>query len=155
MDVTGDELAGVVELFGGLTRDELRNGLAELAFKRGEEYDPDAFADDIQVGIDGYHLISLDPGDVEGTDEPVLVAGPAAFPELPEGARDLVHILAVDERAIDRKTAGRRAAERFRADAAQAADAGDDDRITTLIDVSYELEAWGDVDLADVRDRLD
>ncbi|PSQ46685.1 hypothetical protein BRD19_11635 [Halobacteriales archaeon SW_7_65_23] len=155
MDVTGDELAGVVELFGGLTREELRNGLAELAFKRGEEYDPDVFADDIQAGIEGYYLIALESGDVEGTDEPVLVAGPAAFPELPEDARDLVHILDVDERAIDRETAGRRAAERFRADAAQALDDGDDDRITTLIDVSYELEAWGDVDLADVRDRLD
>ena len=155
MDVTGDELAGVVELFGGLTREELRNGLAELEFKRGEEYDPDVFADDIQAGIEGYYLIALESGDVEGTDGPVLVAGPAAFPELPEDASDLVHILDVDERAIDRETAGRRAAERFRADAAQALDDGDGDRITTLIDVSYELEAWGDVDLADVRDRLD
>jgi len=155
MDVTGDELAGVVELFGGLTRAELAQGLAELAFKQGEEYDPEAFEAVIDEAVAGYHLISLEPGDVEDTDAPVLVAGPAAFPELPEGARDLVHILDVEERGIDRETAGRRAAERFRADAAQALDAGDDDRIATLIDVSYELETWGGVDLADVRDRLD
>lgn len=155
MDVTGDELAAVVELFGGLTRAELAAGLAELAFKQGEEYDPEAFEVVIEEAVAGYHLISLEPGDVDDADAPVLVAGPAAFPELPEHARDLVHILDVEERAVDRETAGRRAAERFRADAAQALDAGDDGRIATLIDVSYELETWGGVDLADVRDRMD
>lgn len=153
--MTGDELAGVVGLFGGLTRTELAEGLAELAFKQGEEYDPEAFETAIEEGIAGYHLISLEPGDVDDAEARVLVAGPAAFPELPDDARDLVHILDVDERAVDRETAGLRATERFRADAAQALDAGDGDRIETLVDVSYELEAWGGVDLADVRDRLD
>ena len=155
MDLSGDELAGIVELFGGLTREELAEGLAELAFKQGETYNPGAFETVIEEGIAGYHLISLEPGDVDDADAPVLVAGPAAFPELPEDARDLLHILDVDERAVDRETAGRRATERFRADAAQALDAGDGDRIETLIDVSYELETWGGVDLAGVRDRLD
>jgi len=83
------------------------------------------------------------------------VVGPAAFPELPEGATDLVHILDVDERTIDRDAASQQAVERFRADAAGAVDAGDEDRIRTLLDVSYELEAWGGVDLGDVRDRLE
>ena len=85
----------------------------------------------------------------------VLVAGPSAFPELPEGAEDLLHILDAEERAIDRETAGERAAERFRVDAAQALDDGAEDRIATLVDISYELEAWGGVDLADVRERID
>ena len=155
MDLSGDELAGVVELFGGLTRGELGDGLAELAFKRGEEYEPDAFADDIESAVEEYYLVPLDPGDVDGVDAPVLVAGPSAFPELPEGAEDLLHILDAEERAIDRETAGERAAERFRVDAAQALDDGAEDRIATLVDISYELEAWGGVDLADVRERLD
>lgn len=156
MEVTGDELAGVVDLFGGLTRDELGSGLAELAFKRGEEDDPTAFAGAIDQAIATYHLVRLDPDDVTaGVDAPLLVVGPAAFPELPEGATDLVHILDVEERPVDREVAARQAVERFRADAASAVDTGDEQRIGTLIDVSYELEAWGSVDLGDVRARLE
>jgi len=156
MDVTGDELAGVVDLFGGLTREELGIGLAELAFKRGEEFEPDAFTDDIDGAVESYHLIELEPTDLEAAvGSPVLVAGPAAFPELPENADDLVHILDVDPREIDRETAGRRATERFRAEAARAVDADADTQAASLVDVSYELEAWAGVDLGDVRDRLD
>jgi hypothetical protein len=156
MDVTADELAGVVDLFGGLTREELADGLAELAYKQGREHDPAAFTDDIQAALDSYHLVSLPADEVTADAEsPVLVAGPTAFPALPEDARDLLHILDVPERSVDRERKARKAAERFRAEAAQALDDGDDDRIRELIDVSYELETWGAVDLAAVRDRME
>jgi len=156
LEITPDELAGVVDLFGGLTREELAEGLAELAYKQGGEHDPAAFTDDIQAALDSYHLVSLPaedaPADVAS---PLLVAGPTAFPALPENARDLLHILDAPERSVDREVKAHRAAERFRAEAAQALDDGDDDRIRDLIDVSYELETWGPVDLGDVRDRME
>jgi hypothetical protein len=156
MEISGDELAGVVDLFGGMTREELGEALAELAFKHGEEYDPDAFSDVIDEAIVEYYLLALEPDDVEAdVDAPVLVAGPAAFPELPENARDLTHILDVETREIDRERAGLRAAEQFRTDAAQVVAAGETEQIGHLLDVSYELEAWGPIDLSDVRKRLD
>jgi len=151
MDLTEDELAGVVDLFGGLTREELGRALAELAYKRGEEYDPNSFEGDIDGAVDSYRLIELE--DVEGS--PILVAGPAAFPALSADADDLVHILEIDRRKIDRERAGRVATERFRGEAARAVAADDGDRIATLLDVSYELEAWASVDLGEIRDRLD
>lgn len=155
-DVTPDELAGVVDLFGGLTRDELAEGLAELAFKQGVEYDPAVFTDNIDDALDSYHLVSLPPDDVAAdTESPLLVAGPTAFPALPENARDLLHILDAPERTVDRAVTARTAAEQFRTEAARALDDSDDDRIRDLIDVSYELETWGPVDLADVRDRME
>lgn len=151
MDPTPDELAGVVDLFGALTRAELCEGVAELAFKRGEEYDPDAFDGNIDDALRSYHLVAVETD----AGESLLVVGPAAFPELPDGATDLPHILDVPERDPDHETAGTAAARRFRQDAATAIDDGDTDRIRALFDVSYELEAWGGVDLAGVRDRLD
>jgi len=155
MDVTGDELAGVVDLFGGLTREELGTGLAELAFKRGEEDDATAFEEPIEEAIATYHLLEIDRNDVEAAvDAPLLVVGPVAFPALPEGATDLLHILDIEERSVDRDTASQQAVERFRADTARALDAADRARVETLLDVSYELEAWGSVDLSDVRERL-
>lgn len=160
MDLTGDELAGVVDLFGALTREELREALAELAFKAGEDHDPAAFAEDVEDACRSYHLVAVDPDAVAepvatGADGDVLVPGPIAFPTLPEGATDLPHILDVEERTVDREVAGRAAEERFRTDAAGAIEAEDDDRIAELLDVSYELEVWGPVDLASARGRLD
>lgn len=156
MDPSADELAGVVDLFGALTRSELAEGLAELAYKRGEEYDPGSFADDIDDALRSYHLVAVDPAAAGvGTDGPLVVVGPVAFPELPEGASDLPHILDVPDRNPDRDAAASAAADRFRRDAASAIDADDEDRIRALLDVSYELEAWGDRDLSGTRERMD
>jgi len=44
---------------------------------------------------------------------------------------------------------------RFREDAAAAASVGDEDRTAELLDVSYDLEAWGPVELEAARSRLD
>ncbi len=166
MDPTPDELAGVVDLFGALTRAELRRGLAELAFKRGGEYDPDRFEDTVTDALGSYHLVAVDAASA-GTTDPggsagdasdggeLLVVGPVAFPELPEDASDLPHILDVPDRELDREDVVAAAAEQFRRDAASAIDAGDGDRIRSLLDTSYELEGWGGLDLAATRERMD
>ncbi|MFB6151607.1 MAG: hypothetical protein ABEJ40_07360 [Haloarculaceae archaeon] len=150
MHLSGDELAGVVDLFGGLTRAELDRAVEELAFKRGASHDADALDDAVGAALDGYRLVAVD-----GRDPPVLVPGPAAFPSLPEGATDLPHIMDVPERDVDRETAAAAALARLADDAEDAAAAGDGERADALLDVSYDLEAWGPVDAGDVRDRLD
>jgi hypothetical protein len=156
MEPTPDELAGVVDLFGALTRAELREGLAELAYKGGDAYDPEAFAGDVEAAVSSFHLVPVAAAAAGlDTDGEVLVVGPVAFPELPDGAEDLPHILEVDTRTVDRETAADAAARRFRTAAASAVQAGDTDRVQTLLDVSYELEAWGDLALSAVRERLD
>jgi hypothetical protein len=152
MDVTGDELAGVVDLFDALTAAELGQALVELAYRQSEDLDPAAFEDDIAAARETYHLVGFEP---TAADEEWLVPGPVAFPELPEDATDLPHILDVPDRTADREQLGAAAEERFRADTAQAVDEGDDDRMRELLDVSYELEVWGPVDLASARERLD
>jgi len=49
MTATGDELAGVVDLFGALTREELSQALTELAFKQGAAVDDAAVTDAIET----------------------------------------------------------------------------------------------------------
>ena len=154
MEFSGDELAGVVDLFGGLTRAELGTALAELAYKRGHAYDPEGFTPEIRAATERYHLVALD-ATVGDPDEPVLVPGPGAFPTLPDGAADLEHILDIDSREIGRETAKRGALDRFRRDAATAVQSGEPERIDRLFDVSYELEAWVDVDLSAERAHLE
>lgn len=184
MEVTADELAGVTDLFGALTPAELRQAIEELAFKRGEdapELPIEAAVSEYRlVGIEPGREQGDEPrrggtrseetsGDAgnEGTgsggtsaeeeqrSERLLVPGPTAFPALPPGAEDLPHILEVEPRTIDRDALSERVEERFRREAARAVVAGDEGRIEALLDTSYDLEAWGAVDLADARARLD
>jgi hypothetical protein len=148
--VDDDELAGVVDLFGAMTRAELGDALGELAFKRGKSVDEatvDAAVDD---ALAGYYLVAVDR---DGTT--LLAPGPVAFPTLPDGAEDLPHILGVPERSVAPATLAETAERRFRADAARAVDDADADRIERLLDVSYDLETWGSADVSGVRSRLD
>jgi hypothetical protein len=147
---TGDELAGVVDIFGALTRAELESALGELAFKRGEDVDREAARAAVDEAVENYYLVAVD-----GDGETLLAPGPAAFPSLPDGAEDLPHILDVPERAPDRSSLVDAAERRLRGDAARAVDEGDEGRIERLLDVSYDLETWGGVDVAEVRTRLD
>ncbi|MFQ3318475.1 MAG: hypothetical protein ACI8UR_000415 [Natronomonas sp.] len=145
---TPDDLAGIVDLFGALTRGELAEALSELAYRQGADVPEDAIDD----AIDAFALVAFERGDES---EELLAPGPAAFPTLPDGAEDLPHILDVESRGIDRAAVGRAAEERLRVEAAQAVAAGDTERADELLDVSYDLEAWGGVDLGSVRERLD
>lgn len=148
MEPTADELAGVVDLFGALTRAELVEGLSELAFKRGEEVaDPAGAIDD---AVASYHLVTV-PAD-EGE---LLAVGPAAFPDLPEGATDLPHIMDVPERSISRERLADVVEEQFREESVVALRTENDEFVERLLDVSYELEVWGPVDVADTRARLE
>ena len=156
MELSGDELAGVVDLFGGLTRAELGRAVEELGFKRAVDHDPAALDAAVNDARESYHLVAVPRNaDEEPEAGEVLVAGPVAFPTLPEGAADLPHILDAPDRDIDRETAGEAAREQLRADALAAAKAGDADRAGALLDVCYDLEAWAPVDTDEFRERLD
>jgi hypothetical protein len=147
---TGDELAGVVDVFGALTRVELADALGELAFKRGESIDEAAVDTAVDAAVTEYYLVAVDREDTT-----LLAPGPVAFPRLPDGAEDLPHILDVPERDPGRDVLAEAAERRLRADAARAVDADDTDRIERLLDVSYDLETWGTTDVSGVRSRLD
>jgi hypothetical protein len=150
MAPSGDELAGIVDLFGALTRDQLRRAVREAAFRAGDDVDGEAVAAAIDGAVDEYRLVTHE---VDG--ERLLVAGPTAFPTLPEGAEDLPHIMDVAERSPDRAAVGESVARRFRAETARAVDRGDVEAIERLLDASYDLETWAPVELSGMRDRLD
>jgi len=150
MELTPDELAGTVDLFGALDRPTLRQACVELAFKQGADREPESFDDTIDNAVESYHLVAIED---DGTER--LVAGPVAFPTLPEGARDLPHILDVEERTVPRERLAEAAERRFRDDAADAIAADDRERIADLLDVSYELDVWAPVEISATRTRLD
>ena len=155
-EATHDELAGVVDLFEALTREELEQALVELAYRQGRDVREDAVAAAVEEAIEEYYLVSLPAdtvtGDVES--ETVLIVGPVAFPMLPPDGEDLPHILDVPTRSVDREAAAETVATALREDAALAVDAGDEERAAHLADVTYDLEAWGPVEFERIRERL-
>lgn len=154
MELTPDELAGVVDVVGSVTREELVQACEELAFKRGVAVDEETVESAIEAALSTYHLVVVADHDA-GISEPLVVVGPAAFPALVEGAEDLPHILDVPDRDPASEAVAAAAEQRFREDAAEAVRAGEDARIRELLDVSYDLEAWGPVELASARGLLD
>lgn len=157
-----DDLAGVVDLFDWLTREELSRAVSELAFKRRAEADTAAIDDAIDVAVAEYALVPA-PSDAVATEEAAdglgedanpLAVGPAAFPSLPEGAEDLPHILDVPDRDVDREALSEAALERLSADAVAAITGGDAERLEVLADVTYDIEAWAPVDAGPIRERI-
>jgi hypothetical protein len=170
-----DDLAGVVDLFGWLTRAELSRALSELAFKQRTEVDDDAIAAAVDVAVAEYALVPAppealswggaasqgsapegvaDPDDGLDADDVALAVGPAAFPSLPDGAEDLPHILDVSEREVDREALAAAVRARLSEDAVAAIREGDADRLEVLADVTYDIETWAPVDAGDVRERI-
>jgi hypothetical protein len=143
-----------------LTRAELERALAEAAYRaNGQSVDDGALEAAIDEAIDSFALVRYDPADESApsaTDgEALLVAGPTAFPTVPEHAEDVPHILDVERRRPDREALGEAVRERVIEAADGAVAAGDDERIRTLIDVSYDVEAWAPIDCTDERTRLE
>jgi hypothetical protein len=150
LDVDPDDVAGVVDLFSALSREELDQALEELAYKQGVD-PPDPAV--VELALQRYVLVAYDPDDAEDDDR-LLVPGPSAFPTLPEGAADLPHIMEVPTRVAGREAVERAAETRFRGDVARAVADEDEQLVTRLLDVSYDLDAWG-LEMAELRARLD
>jgi len=152
MTTTQDELAGVVDLFGALTRGELTAALGELAFKQGQDVDESALRSAIETAVEAYALVEYEPD--EG-DDTLVAVGPTAFATLPPNAEDLPHILDFDRRSVGRERLASQVSQRLTSEAEAAVDSADTERATELLDVSYDLEAWAAIDASGVRSRLE
>lgn len=148
MDPSADELAGIADLFGGLSLDEFERAFENIAARQGEPFDAEELAAEVRAATDDFFLVELDRDA-----GPIYAPGPAALPRLPDHGDDLPHMMDLEPRSIDRAAVGRAVEERLRSAAAAAVSAGDRDRMLKLLDVAYEVDAWG-VDTTELRDRL-
>lgn len=146
MELSGDELAGIVDQFGALSPGELRRAIREAAFRAGADLDEATIEDWIDEAQSEFTLLK-----VEVADDPLIVPGPRAFPEVPAAASDLPHVLDVEPRTVPENALETGLRNRL---AARAAAVADPERAHDLIDVTYDAEAWAGIDLEDVRDRL-
>jgi hypothetical protein len=149
MNVTTDELAGIADLFDGLTQAELHEAVENVAARQGVAFDPADLDERIEAARREYYLLA-----VEHEGETVFVPGPAALPSLPNHAEDLPHMMDVPERVIGSERLANAARERLAADAQRATSEDNRDRLAFLLDICYDAEAWGPVEVDPIRERL-
>jgi len=141
-----DEVAGVVDLFGELSPAELARAREELGYRLSEEI-PET---DVRAAVGAYTLV---PYDRDGTRR--IAVGPTAFPVVPDGGEDLPHILDIESRAPAKDALVAAALDRLHEESLLALRVGNPVECERLVDVSYDIEAWADVSLTPLRDRLD
>jgi hypothetical protein len=149
MEPTPDELAGVADLFSALTRAEFRRAIENVAARQGTEFDPADLDERIEAARREYYLV-----EVARDGEEVFAPGPAALPTLPEHGEDLPHMMDVPERDVDPADLAAAVEARLEADADAAIEDGDVARLRTLLDVCYDAETWGAVEVAALRERI-
>ena len=175
-----DELAGIVDLFGTLTRDAVDTAIVEMAFRHGIEVESKTRQDMITTAINQYRLViypstsderrsaqnstedasDTDPN-IDETTVNRLAPGPTAFPTLPAHAADLPRILETDGQEINHEAATDAVMNRLRDDTAQAITTDDTELMEYLLDVTYDIETWvgaatvNDDPIGEVRCRLD
>ncbi|RNJ26976.1 DUF7109 family protein [Halosegnis longus] len=146
MTLSPDEVAGVVDLFGELSPTELARAREELGYRLGEAI-PET---DVRAAVRAYTLV---PYERDG--ERRIAVGPTAFPVIPDGGEDLPHILDIEPRTPERDALVAAALDRFREASLLALRIERAGACERLVDVSYDIEAWADVSLGAIRERLD
>lgn len=166
MTLTRDELAGIVDLFGALSREELRQAVEEVTYRVGEPPETADIEAQIDDALEEYYLVRIDPTDLDSGDEfeierrdregteYLLTAGPTALPSLPEHGTDLPHLLDIEARVVDREALGGAVLERLRDETERVVEAGNTDRADRLLDVCYDAEAWAPIDTSNIRESL-
>ncbi|MFB6110303.1 MAG: hypothetical protein ABEJ60_05445 [Halodesulfurarchaeum sp.] len=146
MELSGDEIAGILDQFGALPPAALRQAIHETAFRAGVDPEAETVEGWIESAREDLSILTVE---IEG--EALYAPGPRAFPRVPEAASDLPHVLEAPRRQVPAEALESGLRERLEA----AVDGGaDPDRARELLDLTYDAEAWAGIDLADLRDRL-
>lgn len=147
MELSGDELAGIADQFGALPPTAMRRAIRETAFRAGEEVDDATVGALIEEGVASFDLLRIE---VDGN--PYVAPGPASFPTVPGAASDLPHVLDAEPIEVPEEALVEGVKRSLR-EAAGDIDGAEDAR--EMLEVTYDAEAWVDVDLGPVRERLD
>ena len=144
MEFTPDELAGIVGLFGALTSEELMTACQELAYRQtGQSVANATLQATIEDAETSYILVNTE---IDGRES--YVVGPAAFPEIPEGGRDLPHMLDLSHCTVNRQEIAEELLERFLGQEI-------DIERESAIELSYDLESWTNIDASDLREHVE
>lgn len=170
--ITKDELAGIIDVLGAATIDEIRLIVQELAeIRRLEVVDSGDFEQLCESAL-GEHLIeTVSSEEVEGagSDETYYIPGPNAFPDIPYELSEIIDILELSKREVDMskvaksfssrlKQRAKRLNEKIDSFSGESANAADisklEKRYSDLLNLYYDFDFWLPGGISDIEDKI-
>ena len=170
--ITKDELAGIIDVLGAATIEEIHLILQELAeIRRLEDVTPDHVEQLCESAL-GEHLIeTVSSDEVEDgvLDEVYYISGPNAFPDIPYELSEIFDILELSKREVDMskvaKSFSSRLIQRARRlnesiDSLSGELVSDDDfarlekRYRDLLNLYYDYNFWLPGGMSDIEDKI-
>ncbi|MCD4703090.1 MAG: hypothetical protein K8R64_02105 [Methanosarcinaceae archaeon] len=117
--ISRDELAGVVEVMGAATLDEMLSISMELSCMREEEETKEERFKELCQKAKDHHIIESVSADevknVISDDTEYFIVGPNAFPDYPYELSEIIDILELSERELDMDRVAKKFARRIKA----------------------------------------
>ena len=170
--ITKDELAGIIDVLGAATIEEIHLILQELAeIRRLEAVTPD-YVEQVCESALGEHLIeTVSSDEVEDgvLDEVYYISGPNAFPDIPYELSEIFDILELSKREVDMSKVAKSFSSRLKQRAKglnetinsflfESPIASDitklEKRYSDLLNLYYDYDFWLPGGISDVEDKI-
>ncbi len=167
-----DELAGIIDVLGAATIEDIRLIVQELAeIRRLEEVSP-ADVEQLCESALGEHLIeTVSSEEVEGadSDEIYYIPGPNAFPDIPYELSEIIDILELSKREVDMskvaksfssrlKQRAKRLNEKIDSFSGESANTADitrlEKRYSDLLNLYYDFDFWLPGGILNIEDKI-
>ena len=170
--ITKDELAGIIDVLGAATIEEINLIVQELAEIRRLESVTSDYVEQLCDSALGEHLIeTVSSEEVEdgGADEVYYISGPNAFPDIPYELSEIFDILELSKREVDMskvaKTFSSRLKQRAKRlngkiDSFSGGSVLDSDlamlekRYSDLLNLYYDYDFWLPGGISDIEDKI-
>ena len=170
--ITKDELAGISDVLGAATIEEIHLIVQELAEIRRFEAVSPADVEQLCESALGEHLIetvSSEEVDDGGSDEAYYISGPNAFPDIPYELSEIIDILELSKREVDMSKVAKSFSSRLKQrarrlnesiDSLSEESASDDDfarlekRYSDLLNLYYDYDFWLPGGMSDIEDKI-
>ncbi len=117
--ISRDELAGIIDVMGAATIDEVVSISMELSYMREEDESEEERIKKLCQKAKDQHIIetvsSDEVKDITSNDTEYFIVGPNAFPDYPSELSEIIDILELSERELDMDRVARKFARRLKA----------------------------------------
>ncbi len=170
--ISKDELAGIIDVLGAATIEEIHLIAQELAEIRMLEVVESGDVEQLCESALGEHLIetvSSEEVDGAGSDEAYYISGPNAFPDIPFELSEIIDILELSKREVDMSKVAKSFSSRLKQRTKRLNEKIDsfffespvasditklEKRYSDLLNLYYDYDFWLPGGISDVEDKI-
>ena len=170
--ITKDELAGIIDVLGAATVEEIHLIVQELAeIRRLDAVDPADIEQLYESALDEHLIEIVSSEEVEGadSDEAYYISGPNAFPDIPFELSEIIDILELSKREVNMnkvaksfssrlKQRAKRLNEKIDSFSGETTNVADisklEKRYSDLLNLYYDFDFWLPGGMSDIENKI-